>query len=131
MATTMKGIIGGGGLTISASPATISIPTGSMQFTVGTHEFTVPAGVTVIKVAESTYDYALEFVGVTPLTKHSLYVYTTEEENPDDIERPIILVDMECRTHDHQLWGEMEFSDFFTLYWSPEINKHTPTIKDY
>lgn len=120
----------GGGTTFSASPATVSVPTGSMQFNVGIHEFTVPAGVTVIKVAEEAYDYALEFVGVTPLTKHSLYVYTTEEENPDDEERPTVILNMQCRTHDSPLWGESEFAGFFTLYWSPEINKHAPTIKD-
>lgn len=103
-----------------------------MQFTVGTHEFTVPAGVTVIKVVGDSYDdYALEFVGVTPLTKHSLYVYATEEENPNDEERPILILNMQCQTHDGQLWGEAEFSICFTLYWSPEINKHTPTIKEY
>ena len=55
----------------------------------------------------------------------------TEEENPDDEERPIIIVNMKCQTHDGQLWGEMDFSNFFILYWSPEINKQTPTITDY
>lgn len=113
MATTMKGVIGGG-TTFSASPATVSVPTGSVYVDRNT-TFTVPAGVKVIYVNMDNSNY----VGVTPNSGHTLTWYYGS--------RTIL------KCNHNKEWGKNNHPSKrkATISWSPEINKQTPTITDY
>lgn len=114
MATTLKGIIGGG-TTFSASPATVSVPTGSVYVDTNT-TFTVPAGVKVIYVKMDNSNY----VGVTPNSEHTLTWYYHGFSTI-----------LKCN-HNKE-WGKNSHANKrkATIYWSPEINNTTPTITDY
>lgn len=109
--------------------AAVIVPTGSVTLNLGAKEFIVPAGVTRIKVVpnESTYG---TIIGVTPLTKHLLDVTVEEEEDPRDPERVREILTMHCKTH-KGYWSSSYFANYFTISWSPEINKQTPKITDY
>lgn len=114
MATTMKGVIGGG-TTFSASPATVSVPTGKVSVTRNT-TFTVPAGVKVIYVSMDNPKY----VGVTPNSTHRIeWRYGS---------RTIL----RCTSHNKD-WGTNNHSSRprAIISWSPSINTHTPDVNDY
>lgn len=103
----------GGGTTFSASPATVSVPTGSVYVGRNT-TFTVPAGVKVIYVKMDNSNY----VGVMPNSRHTLTWYYASTI-------------LKCN-HNKE-WGRNNeaYKRNATIYWSPEINNMTPTITDY
>lgn len=126
MAATLKGTIWGG-VTISASPATVSIPSGSIYIKPdGTERFTVPNGIKVLYV-EGFY------VGVTPGSTHIWNLQTDYIEPHHVMEYEIY-----CRTHNkHNVaqWEKTASNEYdsygATISWSSEINNHTPDSYDY
>lgn len=107
-----------------------AIPTGTVLFEGG--KFTVPMGITVLKINYEDDDS--QYVGVTPGSTHTLKIYTTEG-NED------VLYGVEVYCHDHRAyWFDIAWQDepylgkpeaSVYISWSPEINKKTPTRKDY
>ena len=95
------------------------IPTGSKWLDTGNGEgnFTVPSGITVIKVTISEYS---KYVGVTPNSTHYLSF----------IRRGVAGRKLVCTTHGSIHWTS-EGGHPATLSWSPEINKHSVDISDY
>lgn len=95
-----------------------AIPTGSMQIVHGTNEgaFTVPPMIKVIKVVvnEDT-----DYVGVTPNSTHFLHFV------------PYSMSGRQLLCETHSICWATHSSTSATLYWSPEINKRTPTVQDY
>lgn len=144
MATTLKGTIWGG-VTISASPATVSIPTGSINFNY-TGVFTPQKNVKVVKVRLYGIDYygnkidETTFVGVTPSREYRLtgelpYKRSDEQEI---FYMDAVLYNVVTGTNKLVYWiGETEYNAdgadllSFTISWSPEINTHTPNVTDY
>lgn len=114
----------------SVSAAQVNVPTGTVQID-GNGVFTVPTGVTVIKVRHS--DLGVAYVGVTPNTKHSLHL-DWDMSRPQHYDTYI-----RCDSHDVTYLTDflmMEFDDqepslSFYVDWSPEINTHTPDVTDY
>ena len=128
MTTTMKGIIGGGGLTFSASPATATVPTGSVSIEVNygsPASITIPNGVRVVRVGDN-------YIGVTPNKKYTLigwvpFVHHTGDEFNSFLQNAYT---------DVFWYGTFTDSpdtrpDTFTIFWSAEINTHTPIVTDY
>lgn len=114
----------------SVSAAQVNVPTGTVQID-GNGVFTVPTGVTVIKV--SHHDLGVAYVGVTPNTKHSLHL-DWDMNRPQHYNTYI-----RCDSHDVTYlidYITTEFEDqepslIFDVDWSPEINTHTPDVTDY
>lgn len=135
----------GGGVTISASPATINIPTESTNFN-HTGIFTPPKNVKVVKVRLYGTDYygneidETTFVGVTPSREYRL-TGELPYERPDEQEisyMDAVLYNVVTGTNKLVYWiGVDEYNAdgadplSFTISWSPEINTHTPTVTDY
>lgn len=98
-----------------------AIPTGSKyikhDYNNTEGDFTVPNGIKVIKVAVS--GNATDYVGVTPKSTHDLYFVRYGFSGRK----------LQCITD--SIWWATSLGDAVTLSWSPEINKKTPTIKDY
>lgn len=128
MATTLKGVVGGG-LTFSASPATASVPTGEHRFKavwVSDSQFTVPNGITVVMVSSTNSD-AKRYIGVTPGKTYKLTVTAKPPNAP-----PIPGIFLIRLAHDNTVWCfAPEDTTVFIISWSPEINKQTPLITDY
>lgn len=110
--------------------ALIAPPTGSIIIQ-GSDSFTVPQGVTVIYI---TGEFNAVYVGVTPNTTHEIIVKLNE------VRENIFRVIVGCTSHkityvtdmnqiqdgdDHSYLANIRIS------WSPEINTHTPDVKDY
>lgn len=126
----------GGGVTISASPATINIPTGSLWCDGNNNTFTVPAGIRVLKIEIENY-FEEQYVGVTPGKTYNnlngveesydegnmMYAYVTRGIYPNEVYWATF-----GDTGNEPLGAS---TSNFTIYWSPEINKQTPTRKDY
>ena len=115
-----------GDKTINATSATVNVPTGRVHVG-GEIIFTVPAGVKVIAVMTPTTDYGQRpiYVGVTPNSVHKLKWRLKYGVNTDTNY-------LECLSHDKIQWTvNYDYSFDATLYWSPEINKQTPTVYDY
>ena len=98
-------------------------PTGSTIID-GYGTFIVPSGVHVIKIncaAGSVY------VGVTPNTTHKIDV------DVEEIREELYWVQIYCTAHSTLYLDNMTPSDetSIAIHWSPEINKQTPTVKDY
>lgn len=115
----------GGGTTFSASPATVSVPTGSISVKID-GIFIVPLGVHVIEVTCDQVDSV--YVGVTPNTTHHIAVYTDEDPYLEDFDWVV-----ECLEHSKVYIDNNGNNDsgIVDISWSPEINNMTPTIKDY
>lgn len=140
MATTLKGTIRGG-VTFSVSPATVSIPTGSVTITedkiYSTYTFTVPAGIKVVALRLTEYyqTYGPMYIGVTPGSSHNLRLYSHYAVGAQMIAYEVI-----CGTHHNATWGHavlcprvdggLRFLNYI-ISWSPEINTHTPDSTDY
>ena len=128
----------GGGVAFSASPATANIPTGSITFSNALGEgeikdFTVPAGIKILKIESSsaTYDKT-SYVGVTPNTLHRLN-YMMQAEG-GGIHR--IIFYLNCTTHNNEsLFSIITSADEdnvrLNISWSPEINNHAPDKSHY
>lgn len=98
-----------------------AIPTGS-RYISGDTTFTVPAGITVIKVGTIRPTY----VRVRPNSTHSLnWSYQATE--------PGGYYSLYCKTHGHLRWTRYlsPDKDNITLYWSPEINNHSTHFNCY
>lgn len=113
----------------TASAAQVNVPTGSILVD-NCVQFTVPTGVKVIEVTNSTTGISNKrYIGVIPNTTHELEL--TAEEHPSG-ER--IIYRLECLTHDMKVymgWLGVDYGDTVNIRWSPEINKQTPNITDY
>lgn len=125
----------------------VVVSTGSVSVGEG-DMFSVPPGVTVIKVCWSEYEYddtsnsPYTYVGVTPGKKYELQCYTFivwPEGDPGNEEQDGIYLGSISGTK-VQTWFQRTPSDDirdtqdlrgFTLSWSPEINKMQPTYIDY
>lgn len=121
--------------TINANPATLIIPTGSIEVSYrgGTVDFTVPAGIHVLKteIIGSTRP-RIRYVGVTPGTIHKLEVTRTRVPSTHQSKHR---AHFDCTTHTKE-WGASDKGisidgSRFRISWSPEINKQAPTVKDY
>lgn len=98
-----------------------AIPTGSLYIN-GDTTFTVPAGITVIKVG----DYSrTKYVRVLPNSTHSLkWSYKATESGGN--------YSLHCKTHDSNNWLALAWDNTkVTLYWSPEINNHSTNFNCY
>lgn len=110
--------------------AQVAVPTGTVSID-SSGEFTVPTGVTVIQVSHP--DLGVVNVGVTPNTKHRLYIDW-------DMLRPTrYSTYIACHSHEMEYLRDLITSEYedqdpslvFDVDWSPEINKLTPDITDY
>lgn len=114
----------------TATAAQVNVPTGTVSIEI-TGEFTVPTGITVIKV--SHLDLGVAYVGVTPGTKHSLRLVWIELD-PHNYRTYIT-----CDSHNKRYLddvvevgsSEEEPIPVFDVDWSPEINTHKPDFTDY
>ena len=123
--------------TINANPATLIIPTGSIEVTYKGSEitFTVPVGIHVLKVELTVYTRSKPtYVGVTPGTIHKLKVTRSRIHSTHQL---IWTAHIGCTTHKKNYYIRRRPSNVsvnnsrFTISWSPEINKQTPTTTDY
>ena len=108
-------------------------PTGSTYISVA-GSFTVPSGITVLEIEYDPNTAENEYVGVTPGSTHKITI--NSEEGTDSSP---YFVGAYCDTHS-EYWGTFEWNDepylgvpdtTVIIRWSPEINKKTPTRKDY
>lgn len=108
--------------------AQVAVPTGSMQLTYNTVNFTVPTGITVLYMHNR---YLSAYVGVTPNTTHGL---SYDEEYRDDLDGESYTLEVSCDPHGY-IVGTMEETTnppgAITVEWSPEINKHSVDVKHY
>lgn len=114
----------------TATAAQVNVPTGTVSIEL-TGEFTVPTGVTVIKV--SHIDLGVAYVGVTPGTKHSLRLVWIELD-PGDYSMYITCDSHNKQYLDNVITLEDPDQDIYTVFdvdWSPEINTHKPDFTDY
>lgn len=97
------------------------VPTGSYQLTRHqTYTFVVPAGVKVIECEEYDEDwgYSYEYIGVNPGSTHVLYWSSGGDSRG-----------IKCRSHNIR-WTHSTITTG-RIFWSPAINKKTPTVTDY
>lgn len=125
-----------GDVTISATPASASLTSGSISGT-GTLNFTVPGGATVIKlVLQGNYSSDEYFVGIkaNSVMVNSLAVdwWNSPSGEPDDPDRQD-LTTMSATVVSGGTWNNnavgwtFEYNSSITVYWGPEINAHGPT----
>lgn len=108
----------------TATAAQVNVPTGTVSIAT-TGEFTVPTGITVIKVSHP--DLGVAYVGVTPGTKHFLRLFWIKISSD-------YTTWINCDSHTKEyLRNETteEPSPVFYVDWSPEINTHEPDVTDY
>lgn len=113
------------GITYAAQKqAEVAVPTGSISIN-RNGTFTVPSGVHVIMV---TCEADTVYVGVTPNTTHYIDTYIDQDEYLENFRWLV-----ECSTHSEIYIDNNSVGDdgIVDIYWSPEINKKTPTVKDY
>ena len=140
MATTLKGTIWGG-VVFSASPATVSVPTGYLvyQEDVGyiNRTITIPNGVSVVEVYGRAINIDSEPAEVSIVVVNN---YTNKawlsSYNSDDVEirgyvgvSPNKRYSIRVSTNTHT--GASSEIETFYIKYSPEINKEPPTITDY
>lgn len=117
-------------MTFSASEASIIIPTGRIELSFNTVDFTVPAGITVLYMYNR---YMSCYVGVTPNTKHKLYY---DEYYRDDADGELYNLSVICESHGY-ITGTMEeigggnTPGSITIEWSPSINTHSVDVEHY
>lgn len=141
MATTMKGTIGGGGLTFTASPATeIVVSTGYLVDRSNDEnglndDFIIPNGVKVIEVYASAYisGGTEHIISLTVDSSSGQWIYTTGEGNTSHTVYVGVIPNKKYYTYIHAETREGEDCkiDRFYIKYSPEINKQTPTITGY
>lgn len=115
-------------MTFSASAASVAIPTGSIDVSYQTVNFTVPAGITVLYMGNRYFEI---YVGVTPNTTHGLWY---DEYYRDDVDGEVYEIEVVCEQHGRIYSTLEETTDlpgYVTVKWSPEINKHPVDVKHY
>lgn len=117
-------------MTFSASGASVVIPTGSIDVSYQTVNFTVPAGITVLHMWNRYFE---AYVGVTPNTKHKLYY---DEICRDDIDGETYMLEVICESHGYITGTTEEIGGgntpgSITIEWSPSINTHSVDVKHY
>lgn len=121
----------GGGTTFSASPATVSIPTGTYTPKVGINApftFTVPDKITIVQVSDKLTAYK-RYIGVTPGKAYELII---KIKPPGEDPQPNNVLLGLSNNHNYNTWDMIPpNNNNFIISWSPEINNITPTIKDY
>ena len=104
-----------------------AVPTGT-QIIKGGIDFTVPPGIKVIEVCtpvKEGYGHLYKYIGVTPNSVHKLRWRLVESESSSSYR-------LYCASRHKNEWGVNYIEDDRArLSWSPEINKHTPTVTDY
>ena len=141
MSTTLKGTIGGGGLTFTASPATkIVIPTGYLINETNTYSITrtitIPNGVKVIEVyVEVGSDNQVEservYTAVSSNNKSwasargDYYAIAREYVGVTPNKQYTVKMSVNSRLYDDAI------AYSYYIKYSPEINKQTPTVTDY
>lgn len=138
MATTMKGVVGGG-LTISASPATIDIPTGKIALADSTvdrnYSLTIPSGVKVLEVylsIDSLDEGAEGLLYITNNKNGNTWADVSgwwEDVFPDDITNYVGVTP--GKTYSLIINMDVYGSSSGYIAYSPTINNKTPTITDY
>lgn len=112
----------------TATAAQVNVPTGSIQVSFDTVNFTVPTGITVLHMYNRYLD---AYVGVTPNTTHGLWY---DEEYRGDVDGEAYTFRVVCDPHGY-ITGTMEettnLPGSITVEWSPEINKHSVDVKHY
>lgn len=123
MTSIASGVITEKTINLTASPATIAIPIGSLRIT-SDITFTVPAGITVIAINEGS---STNYISVRPNSTHRL------RWNRFNVGGEIVMWFMKCDTHpDSDFWTAVAHdSKDVTLSWSPEINKHSTNMNCY
>ena len=114
----------------TASAATVNVPTGTYAPEVGLEvpfTFTVPDKITVVEVSDKRTDNK-RYIGVTPGKAYELII---NAKPPGVDPQPNQLLMMLTNNHNYKVWDLMPPNNNFIISWSPEINKQTPTIKDY
>lgn len=117
-------------MTFSASEASTIIPTGRIELSFNTVNFTVPAGITVLYMHNR---YLSAYVGVTPHAKHKLYY---DEFYRDDVDVDGYILKVQCESHGY-ITGTIEEIDggntpgSITIEWSPSINTHSVDVEHY
>lgn len=138
MATTIKGVVGGG-LTISASPATIDIPTGKIILENSMYDknylLTIPSGVKVLEVylsIDSLDEGAEGYIRILNNNSHKIWADIQgwwENDSDDDTTNYVGVTP--GKTYSLFISMEVDGDSSGYIAYSPEINNKTPTIYDY
>ena len=131
----------GGGVTISATPATeIVIPTGYLAkeqtFYTVTKTITIPNGINVIELnAENNYDSSGDteaYVSITVSSNNKQWC-SNGDLNSVWCSEYIGVTPNKQYTVTVEPGGEFDnsYTAYFYIKYSPEINKQTPTVTDY
>lgn len=138
MATTIKGVVGGG-LTISASPATVSVSTGKIilkdSMVDRNYSLTIPSGVKVLEVYLSIDSLAEGVEGVIYITNNKSDKTWAEVPGwwedgfPDDITNYVGVTPGKTYSLNIQIGIDGGSSGY--IAYSPEINNKTPDVYDY
>lgn len=105
-----------------------AIPTGQIEFRRDqTITLKIPAGIKVLcllasRYADGTGNTTAHYIGVTPGTSHSFYVYS---ESHNHFQHWYL----KCNTHPGLKIDV--FWEYFRLKWSPEINNHAVDFSHY
>ena len=131
----------GGGTAFSASPATVSVPTGYLVYEEGVgyinRTITIPNGVSVVEVYGRAVNIDSEPAEVSIVVVNN---YTNKawlsSYNLDDVEfggyvgvSPNKRYSIRVSTNTHT--GASSEIETFYIKYSPEINNKTPTVTDY
>lgn len=137
MPTTMKGVVGGGGLTISASPATeIVVPTGYLINESNifdnyiTRTITIPNGVKVID-ARAAINGIENDIWLEISSNNKRWLYMRDLHNEVSLQGYIGVSPNKQYTVTLNGSGDSNTVYDFSIEYSPEINNKTPTITDY
>ena len=128
-------IIVTGNVTIGAS-LEASIPSGEVTLAHGS-TFTVPAGITVLRVSfnQSGYLSLITYVGVTPNKSYKLYSIWAEYNYGEGEEYLLYNFNNDKYWIDYAIGNidiETSYDNLnFKLEWSPTINSHAVEVTDY
>lgn len=130
----------GGGVTISASPATeIVIPTGYLarertEYSI-TRTITIPNGINVIELYAScdSREISLDSMVVITVSSNNKQWCSNGDINSVECTEYIGVTPNKQYTVTVEPNGEMgnSYIGYFSIKYSPEINKKTPTVYDY
>ena len=114
-----------------------SVPTGSLHCDGNNNTFTVPSGISVLKICISDYYNEECYVGVTPGKTYTQLYGTEESWDEGNVMHAYVT---RGDYPNHVFWGTFGYEGSepmgssdreFTIYWSPEINKMKPAYTDY